>query len=265
MEKKGNKLEIKLPLTFQVANIEKLLNDQKEWIKKRWLGNQAAVIIDDKIKIKDYLIPFKIRLNIRAKYLRMKFHSDGTLLITLPSVKLQNKVAEFIGSHSGWILEKYLKFIQRKTFFTLFGKEIVIDRQYELFSSSHKINYANGRLRIISPQGSDISTYDIYSAWLKHFAKKHLVARTIELSKKFGFHPNRITVRGQSSRWGSCSRKGNISLNYNLLKFDKEMIDYVIIHELCHLKHLNHSIEFWKEVESILPLYKTIVRKFKEM
>lgn len=265
MEKKGDRPEVKLPLTFPIDNIEKLLNDQKEWIEYKWHGNQSALIVDDKIKISGYLIPFRIRLNIRAKHLRMKFHPDGTLLITLPSPKLQNRVQEFVDTHSAWILEKQLKFIQKKTVFTLFGKEIVTDRQYDLFTNSHKINYTNGRLRIVCPEGSNISTDEIYSAWLKHYAKMYLTERTSELAKKYGFYPNRITVRGQSSRWGSCSRKGNISLNFNLLKFDKEMIDYVIIHELCHLNHLNHSAKFWKAVENILPTYKSTVRKFREI
>ncbi|HPI38353.1 MAG TPA: SprT family zinc-dependent metalloprotease [Ignavibacteriaceae bacterium] len=263
MKKKGELLEIRLPVSFPVSNIEKILNEQKEWIKKTWLDNPAIVIKNDKVKIKDYLIPFRVRVNFRAKYLRMKFHSNGTLLITIPSPKLQNRVQGFVESHSIWILEKYEKILQLKNVYALFGKELLIDRQYELFINTHKINFVKDRLRIISPEGSTISTDEVYSIWLKHYAKKYLPARTTELAKKYDFNPNRITVRGQSSRWGSCSRKGNISLNFNLLKFEKEMIDYVIIHELCHLRHLNHSPKFWYEVEKILPSYKSIIKKFK--
>ncbi|HEY6906360.1 MAG TPA: M48 family metallopeptidase, partial [Ignavibacteriaceae bacterium] len=64
-------------------------------------------------------------------------------------------------------------------------------------------------------------------------------------------------------RWGSCSASGNISLNYKLMKYRKELIDYVIIHELCHLKEMNHSKKFWKLVEGLVTEYKSLKRELK--
>ena len=75
---------------------------------------------------------------------------------------------------------------------------------------------------------------------------------------------NRITVRVQRSRWGSCSSKGNLNFNCLLALVPMDVLDYVVVHELAHLKQMNHSKLFWKEVSSVLPEYKTSKRWLKE-
>jgi len=72
-------------------------------------------------------------------------------------------------------------------------------------------------------------------------------------SPKIGVCPRKLTVREQKTRWGSCSSKGNISLNWKLVMAPMEVIDYVIVHELCHMKEMNHSKNYWNIVKSIIP------------
>jgi predicted metal-dependent hydrolase len=84
-------------------------------------------------------------------------------------------------------------------------------------------------------------------------AKKIILGRIQELNAKYQFSFNTVTIRNQKTRWGSCSRKGNLSFNYRLILLPSELMDYVIVHELCHLAEFNHSRRFWELVMRIIP------------
>ncbi len=88
---------------------------------------------------------------------------------------------------------------------------------------------------------------------LREMAKKILPARLAELAERYSFEYNSVRVKHNSSNWGSCSRKGNINLNLNLVRLPDELRDYVILHELCHLKHPNHGPQFHALLESLCP------------
>lgn len=79
-----------------------------------------------------------------------------------------------------------------------------------------------------------------------------------------GGHYERITVRDQKTRWGSCSSKGTLSFNYRLLFAPPRVLDYVVVHELCHLTYMNHSRDFWNKVASVMPDYLTCKRWLRD-
>lgn len=91
--------------------------------------------------------------------------------------------------------------------------------------------------------------------WLKYQAQQYLIPQTANLAKQTLLTPQNITIRQYKSRWGSCNSLGNIQFNYLLMMAPKWVVDYVIVHELCHLKHLNHSPHFWSLVEQYSPNY----------
>ncbi len=99
---------------------------------------------------------------------------------------------------------------------------------------------------------------------LKEEAQRTLPGKAESFAAKMRVAYGRITVRCQKTRWGSCTAEGNLSFNCLLMLMPEEIVDYVIVHELCHLKEMNHSQRFWREVEKVLPDYRQRQRWLKE-
>ncbi len=95
-------------------------------------------------------------------------------------------------------------------------------------------------------------------------AKKIITDRVKHFARVYGFSFKRISIKNTSSRWGSCSTKENLNFNYKLIFLSEVLLDYVVVHELCHLRHHNHSTKFWAEVGSILPDYRVRERELKK-
>ena len=92
-------------------------------------------------------------------------------------------------------------------------------------------------------------------AWLRKYATVELPERLARLARLHGFDVEAVSIRNQRSRWGSCSPSGRISLNWRLVQFPAAVTDYVLLHELVHLRHMNHSRRFWTEVGRLCPEY----------
>jgi predicted metal-dependent hydrolase len=91
---------------------------------------------------------------------------------------------------------------------------------------------------------------------LKEEARAFVHERLHMLNQHYGFAYKRVAIRNSSSRWGSCSQKGNLNFHYKLLQLPPELADYIIVHELCHLAELNHSERFWSRVAEVIPDWK---------
>ena len=99
---------------------------------------------------------------------------------------------------------------------------------------------------------------------LARHAKEVLPEIAARCAPKVGVHYGRITIRAQRTRWGSCSAQGNLSFNCLLMLTPDDVMEYVVVHELCHRKEMNHSARFWAEVERVLPGYRESRRWLKE-
>lgn len=98
----------------------------------------------------------------------------------------------------------------------------------------------------------------------KLLARRKIMERINYYNKEGCFKFKRVAIKDMSSRWGSCSREGNLNFNYRLLYLPHELLDYVVVHELCHLMEHNHGLNFWREVQKIMPDYKIKERKIKQ-
>lgn len=107
------------------------------------------------------------------------------------------------------------------------------------------------------------STQEITELRLK--TRKLVNNRLIFFNQHYGFTYQRITIRDQKTRWGSCSSNKTLSFNYRIALLPLELIDYVVVHELCHLKEMNHRINFWRLVGQTIPDYKSRIRQLKKI
>lgn len=113
----------------------------------------------------------------------------------------------------------------------------------------------------------EIKENQLTEAELKKFkakAKRIIPERVAVFSKIIGVNYGRISIRSQKTRWGSCSGKGDLNFNCLLMLAPPEVIDYVVVHELCHRKEMNHSKAFWREVEKVIPDYKPHLQWLKD-
>ena len=146
---------------------------------------------------------------------------NGDVIVRAPRIVRNKDIKEFVASHQAWI-EKQLNTIKKR----------------------------EERLRAIAPMGAD------EIAQLSKQAADIIPKKVEFYAKALGVTYGRITVRMQKTRWGSCSSKGNLSFNCLLMLAPEEILDSVIVHELCHRKEMNHSDRFYAEIEKIMPDYK---------
>ncbi len=99
----------------------------------------------------------------------------------------------------------------------------------------------------------------------KESAHKFVVSRLELYNKHYNFTYNKVRIKNSKSRWGSCSSKKNLNFNYKILYLPEQLADYVVVHELCHLKELNHSNKYWALVEQTMPNYKILRKALREI
>lgn len=133
------------------------------------------------------------------------------------------------------------------------------EKEIEKFVES-KRNWIEKHLKSLSEKQKALENIEPYSdEEISSFVKKakEIIPKKVEFyAEKIGVTYNRITIRCQRTRWGSCSSKGNLNFNCLLVLLPDEIIDSVIVHELCHRKHMNHSAKFYEEVEKVFPEYR---------
>ena len=124
--------------------------------------------------------------------------------------------------------------------------------------SRARADQVGAELQVATPEGTPAQVGRAVVAWYKRAAKDHLEARVGELSLRAGVDPPRVFLSSAMSRWGRCNSRREVRIAWRLIKAPEAMIDYVICHELAHLRHMNHSRAFWAEVERQCPGYREL-------
>lgn len=213
-----------------------------------------------------------IRRNKLSRSVKLKIDHRGTVSISMPP-RAPLFLARSLLHETREQVRSNLISIARKSILLQHGDLIGKTHRLAVLTGDTLNSRLDGTvLRVTLPPHTDIASAEIQSfikkAALKALrtqAKAYLSRRLTTLAGAHGFGFASIRFSNAGTRWGSCSSNGTISLNIWLMQLPFELIDYVLVHELCHTQHLNHSSRFWQLVEQILPDYKQRRRDLKAM
>lgn len=200
------------------------------------------------------------RLSKKAKHLHLRVCPGRGIELVIPINFRSEKIIElFLLQNQSWI-KKYSSGNKEHIPINELLLES-IDQKYSVSyqsttSQQTRIKVIHNHLTIYGDIDDLSKNRQIISNWLKNKAKLKLLPYLKELSEFTGLDYNSATIRGQKTLWGSCNSNKNISLNYKLLFLPKQHTKHIMLHELCHTKHMNHSARFWKLLNKFDPDYK---------
>lgn len=178
------------------------------------------------LNINNQKISYQLRSSRRARLMRLAIYGDGSVVVTKPYRLNENLVEHFLKQKINWIISKIGVVAKFKN--PGLGRD----------NKKHFLLNKNAALKLVQE-------------------------KLEEFNKYYKLEYNRISVRNQITRWGSCSKSANLNFNYKVLFLEPALVDYIIVHELCHLKEFNHGANFWALVEKIIPDYKESRKKLK--
>ncbi len=208
--------------------------------------------------------PYTLRRSKRAKHIRVILDPNKGLQLVYPYFVSKKEALKFLDSKKDWVEQHKDALILEPKLHVVhtIPKDIellALNKHYETLYRYLPENYKSG-MQVIGNQlifhgaTDEVKQYAGHiKAWLVQQAHEHLTPRLQDISQQTKLNFNRIAYRDQKTLWGSCTRAANISLNIKLLFLTPEMADYVMVHELCHTQHLDHSKRFWNLVRSFIP------------
>lgn len=188
------------------------------------------------ININGLTIPYTLIKSSRRRSISIQIGTAGQMTVRCPYFATQKMVERFLYEKQAWIYKHYTDMIKKT-------EETDADDLQSPIRANEDPALVNKH---------------------KKYARKIFEARVAYFHQFTGGNFTSITIRDQKTRWGSCSGRGTLSFNWRLILAPPEILDYVVVHELCHLTHMNHSREFWALVGSVIPDYKVRRKWLKE-
>jgi predicted metal-dependent hydrolase len=212
-------------------------------------------------------LQYQIRINRRARRAQIKVTHAGQVVVVLPCQVDHGQIANLVDRHRSWIdarlseqarriaaLPEQLGMTPSTVHLCAIGQRwqvcygAAIDKPWRADSVSRQL--------LLRDRADDGTARDSLLRWLHLAARRHLSSWLAQTSQQTGLVYSGLTIRAQKTRWGSCSSTGNINLNRNLLFLPAELVEYLLVHELCHTRHPNHSPAYWALVEQHLDDYR---------
>lgn len=193
--------------------------------------NQSDSTIRIQYQSKLYELPYTLIRSSRRSF-SISISPDGQITVRVPMRATQKEISHLLIEKRIWIVTKYLEVQERQR-----------NRPVSELTDNQRLALEK---RYIAA------------------AKEYFPKRVAHFHQFTGGSYNRITIRDQKTRWGSCSARGTLSFNWRLMLAPPAILDYVVVHELCHLTHMNHSAAFWQKVESVYPDYRAARKWLKD-
>ena len=195
----------------------------------------------------------------RARHYILRLRDDGVVRVTVPWRGSRAEAERFLMERHAWLArERHRREIaagnrrgpwRAGTLVPLRGVEVPLE--VAAAGGRVKVSFAGESLMVAPLEAGSLRVR--VEAHLRRLAARELPARLVRLAGEHGFTVKAVSVRNQRTRWGSCSPSGRISVNWRLIQLPPAVCDYVLLHELTHLRHLNHSARFWRELARLCP------------
>jgi predicted metal-dependent hydrolase len=196
----------------------------------------------------------------KRKTIALIIERDGTLTVRAPQRMSHRAIEKLVSDKEGWIAEKQA---EMKAAARLSPPHSYQPGETFLFlGESYPLEHCPGSAKVVLE--SDVFKFDCtepdpaaaFESWYRQAARKLLTERVAWFASRNAYPAQKLRISGARTRWGSCSSRGSLSFTWRLVMAPLEVVDYVVVHELVHLEHPNHSREFWQRVGEIMPDYR---------
>ncbi len=209
--------------------------------------------------------PFAVRVSPRARRLTARVHVGGRVEIVVPVGVSARAVRDFVQRFTPWIDRK----VAAMQCFAEPAEPVPQSVEFAFTRERFEVHWHEAERRGIATLGDrlavqapdDDEARKLLRAWLKRAANERLAPALLQLAKTLNYSVERVVIRCQRTRWGSCSTRGTVSLNCSLVFLRPEVVRYLFVHELAHTKHMNHSAGFWRLVQTLEPDYRRLDRE----
>lgn len=206
-----------------------------------------------KIDLRNRTVDFTVKQSLRIRGIRLEIHNDSGLIVVVPKKYNQTELHEILNKKAEWILRHLPAPLPAQM--PLFKKEIdhgervpFMGKKLEVVVTQDGLKPGSATLmgnRLFVCPRNGVNRASILENWYREQAAVIFQGKAEYFQRKLGVYYKKITIRGQRKRWASASHLGTLSINWKLLLAPEIIIDYVIMHELAHFKHMNHSKQFW--------------------
>jgi predicted metal-dependent hydrolase len=211
-----------------------------------------------------------VRVSRRARRLSVRVYPGGRVEVVVPRGASAATVQRFVGTHRQWIFRKIEDLATgsdpstdrrpRIVDLPAIGRQFTVDYAPDARGAARAIE-SDDHTIVLAGVDDERHIGRVLRGWLTRHAEHALGEQLARVAEEGGFSYRRLQVRRQRTRWGSCSASGTISLNMCVMFLEPAIVRYLLVHELAHTRHMNHSRRFWSQVESLAPDYRALDRE----